>query len=363
LSHLSLPAQGATIVGVPVLCTLSILLWIGDLPNSLWCMLAVLVAALVSATASAVFAGGIARRLGRIEENAARFSRGEATKPVDGGSDAIGRLEEALLATIPQALARERARMADKVSVAVSTKLAAAEENGEVGTSPRHQAHILLVEDSEASVALVQAYLEGTGCTSEWVADGAAALGRLTDGGPGFSLVLMDVQMPKLDGYDATSQFRAWERSNGRPRTPVVALTAHAFQEDVDRAIKAGADGHLTKPIRRETLLEAVEWYERGPDTPELRVDVPDYIRELAPEFLRRQRLGLFAAVSALRRGDFATMQTFAHNMKGCGRSFGFPHLTELGRDMERAAKDHDAGSLGRQAEELREYLTAVEIA
>lgn len=224
-------------------------------------------------------------------------------------------------------------------------------------------ARILYAEDSVSAVALIRAYLTGTGCELECVPDGDAALQRLTGPGAGFHLVLMDVQMPKLDGYDATKGFREWERTNGRPRTPVVALTAHAFQEDVDRAIKSGADGHLVKPVSRETLLAAVEWYQRREDVVEVRVDVPDFIRELAPEFLRRQRLALFAAASELKAGDFGPMQSFAHNLKGCGRGFGFPHLTEVGRAMERAARDRDAASLQVQIEGLRLYLTAVEVA
>lgn len=254
------------------------------------------------------------------------------------------------------------ARMEEAAAAVVSE--APAQANGAPSNESRKiDARILLAEDSTSSAALVNAYLAGTGCSVEWVGDGEAALERLTAEGGAFNLVLMDVQMPKLDGYDVTRRFREWERANGRARTPVVALTAHAFQEDVDRAVKAGADGHLTKPIRRETLLDAVEWYRRGEDVPDLKVEVPDFIRELAPEFLRRQRLGLFAAAGALKEGDFATMQTFAHNIKGCGRSFGFPRLTDLGKEMERAAKDRDGAALGRQIEDLREYLTAVDVA
>jgi signal transduction histidine kinase/DNA-binding response OmpR family regulator len=246
---------------------------------------------------------------------------------------------------------------------AASAPLPAA-DRGEEPRGPRQiGARILLAEDSPTSAALVRAYLAGTGCTLEWVADGESALRQLTDQASHFHLALMDVQMPGLDGYAATRQFRDWERAHGRARTPVVALTAHAFEEDVDRAIQSGADGHLTKPIRRETLLDAVDWYRRRDGIDEMRVAVPAFIRELAPEFLRRQRLGLFAAATALKNGDFAAIQSFAHNMKGCGRSFGFPKLTEWGRDMERAAKDRDAASLDRQTVEVRDYLAAVEVA
>jgi CheY-like chemotaxis protein len=169
--------------------------------------------------------------------------------------------------------------------------------------------------------------------------------------------------MPKLDGYEVMRRFREWERGDGRPRTPIVAVTAHAFQEDVERAIRAGADAQLTKPFRRESLLAAIEIYQRPDGAPELRVDVPDFLRELAPEFLRRQRSGLLAVTSALQSGELDAIQSYAHNMKGCGKSFGFPRLTDLGREMERAAKDRDAGNLRRQVADLREYLTEVDIA
>jgi signal transduction histidine kinase/CheY-like chemotaxis protein len=253
-----------------------------------------------------------------------------------------------------------------------ASEAAAAADTGAVfAAQPAHEpaavrhsaARVLLAEDSPSGTALVRAYLAGTARTLDAVADGEAALARLTADGNVYNLVLMDVQMPNLDGYEVTRRFRQWERDHHRPRTPIVALTAHAFQEDMDRAILAGADGHLAKPIRRETLLSAIEMYQREDGVPDLRVEVPAFIRELVPEFLRRQRLGLFTAAEALKAGDFANVQTYAHNLKGCGRSFGFPRLTDLGRDIERAAKDRDASSLTRQIEDLREYLTAVDVA
>jgi CheY-like chemotaxis protein len=219
-----------------------------------------------------------------------------------------------------------------------------------------------MAEDSVSNVALIQAYLAGTGCTLDVVPDGEAALARLT-AGPSYNLVLMDVQMPKLDGYETTRRFREWERAQGRSRTPVLAVTAHAFQEDIDQALKSGADAHLTKPIRRGTLLDAIAIYQRPDGAADIRVEVPEFIRELAPEFLRRQRYGLLTVASALKAGEFEPIRTFAHNMKGCGRSFGFPHLTDLGREMETAAAARDAGALRKQVADLKDYLTDVDIA
>jgi signal transduction histidine kinase/DNA-binding response OmpR family regulator len=222
-------------------------------------------------------------------------------------------------------------------------------------------ARILLAEDSATSVSLIRAYLSQTGCSLEVAVDGEAALARLLEGR--YNLVLMDAQMPKLDGYEVMRRFRAWERSQRRPRTPVVAVTAHAFQEDIENAIKAGADAQLTKPFRRDSLLDAIELYQRPDGAADVLVEVPEFLRELAPEFLRRQRYGLLAVSSAHQAGDFEPIQSFAHNMKGCGKSFGFPRLTDLGREMERAAKDHDGAGLSRQIADLRQYLTEVDVA
>jgi CheY-like chemotaxis protein len=226
--------------------------------------------------------------------------------------------------------------------------------------------HILLADDSASDCALVQEHVAGTGWRLEIASTGSAALRLLTEqeGGPAaFNLALLDVAGPAVDGCGVAQSLRKWERANRRPRTPIVAITAGASQEEIDRATKAGADGHLAKPIRRETLLDAVEIYQRASDLADLRVIVPDFIRELAPEFLRRQRQELLAITTALKTGDFGPIQTFAHNMKGCGNSFGFPRLTDLGREMERAAKECDGQSLGRQVRDLCAYLTAVDVA
>ena len=73
-----------------------------------------------------------------------------------------------------------------------------------------------------------------------------------------FDVVLMDVQMPVMDGYAATRAIRDWEQVHGRSRTAIVALTAKAVKEDMERSLAAGCDDHLTKPIKKQTLLSAL---------------------------------------------------------------------------------------------------------
>ena len=78
----------------------------------------------------------------------------------------------------------------------------------------------------------------------------------------------MDVHMPGMDGLAATRALRAWEQAEGHARTPVVALTASAMAEDVQRALEAGCDAHVAKPVKKATLLEAIDRYAAGPPAP-----------------------------------------------------------------------------------------------
>jgi len=116
--------------------------------------------------------------------------------------------------------------------------------------------HILLVEDNPVNRRLAQHVLEKEGYTVAAVDNGAAALKTLER--ERFDLVLMDVQMPRMDGIETTTAIRDREKITGG-YIPIVALTAHAMVGDRERCLKAGMDGYLIKPIQPATLLEAIE--------------------------------------------------------------------------------------------------------
>src|SRR5690606_16056842 len=80
-----------------------------------------------------------------------------------------------------------------------------------------------------------------------------------------YDLVLMDMQMPVMDGYTAVREIRAWERLQNLPRTPIVALTAYALKEEVKRSTEAGCDHHLSKPFSKSQLLEVLGRYLNRP--------------------------------------------------------------------------------------------------
>ncbi len=129
------------------------------------------------------------------------------------------------------------------------------------GSSPGNVGplRILLVEDLEDNRDVIALFLKDCPYTIEMAEDGLDALEKFTTSR--YDLVLMDIQMPQMDGYAATAAIRRWESDARRAPTPIVALTANAFQEELDKSLAAGCDAHLTKPIKKKTLLEAIRRY------------------------------------------------------------------------------------------------------
>jgi two-component system, sensor histidine kinase and response regulator len=120
---------------------------------------------------------------------------------------------------------------------------------------------ILLVEDSPDNVLLIRSYLKNAPCRLDHAENGKVAVERFQTGH--YDLVLMDMQMPIMDGYSATQDIRRWERSHGRQGVPILALTAFGMKEEEAKSHAAGCTAHLTKPIRKATLLAAIAEHAR----------------------------------------------------------------------------------------------------
>ena len=148
-----------------------------------------------------------------------------------------------------------KARAAEQVSVAVG-------RTPWIGDAPLK---VLLAEDHPVNQRVVQAILSGGGMEVTTVGDGAQAVEAFTAGA--FDLILMDMQMPVMDGLTATRAIRAAEQSAGRPRTPLIMLSANAMAQHLQDAADAGADSHLAKPITPGSLMAAIEAAVQPADT------------------------------------------------------------------------------------------------
>jgi|SRR5580704_3895630 PAS domain S-box-containing protein len=115
---------------------------------------------------------------------------------------------------------------------------------------------ILLVDDSSDNCELIRAYFKSLPYEVEVAGNGLIAIDKFK--AAPHDVVLMDVQMPEMDGLTATCLLRQWEQEQGMASTPIIALTASALQEDVDRSLAAGCNAHVNKPVRKRVLLEVI---------------------------------------------------------------------------------------------------------
>lgn len=125
------------------------------------------------------------------------------------------------------------------------------------GPGAMNGARILVAEDTEINRQLLRILLARRGCILQEVENGLLAVDAMRNGS--YDLVLMDCMMPIMDGYQATADIRALEQAQGRPRTPIIALTASAIEGDRQRCLDAGMDDYLSKPFTQVGLMNAVE--------------------------------------------------------------------------------------------------------
>jgi two-component system, sensor histidine kinase and response regulator len=184
----------------------------------------------------------------------------QLTRMRDAGLDAylvkpITRRE--LFDAIAKVLAESRAQ------TDAAAARAKADSMPQVTASEVPPARILVAEDSPDNRLLITAYLKNTRCTVEFAENGQIAVEKFTHNA--YDLVLMDIQMPIMDGHEATRSIRQWEHDNDAPHTNIVALTASAFDEQETRTREAGCDAHVAKPVKKATLYGTISRYAARP--------------------------------------------------------------------------------------------------
>jgi PAS domain S-box-containing protein len=218
--------------------------------------------------------------------------------------------------------------------------------------------NILLVEDSPDNCTITIAYLEDTPYQVDVAENGAVAVRMFA--ARRYDLVLVDRQMPVMEGLAATRNIRAWEREMGRSPTPIVALTASALKGDREKCLAAGYTGFLTKPVRQDVLLQAIREQAQNPPRPKPRDRISLRLASRVPAYLGNCRQKFIMLRGALAQRDFATASVLGHQMRGSGGMFGFQAITDCGAAIEGAADDANAAASDRCVNALSVLLDSL---
>jgi CheY-like chemotaxis protein len=277
---------------------------------------------------------------------------------------------------------------------AVSSPKANPEPTGGGSAVPSsNQPHrVLVVDDNPVNRRVAQLMLEKAGYVIEEAEDGQVAVDAVTSNGP-FDVVLMDVNMPRLDGFQATDAIRQAE--GDKRRTPIIAMTASAMSGDSDRCIEAGMDDYVSKPVRAENLLSKVEeWcakarargsakgvpslYAEDGDhisnvtldrasLDEMRTyaddDADELIADLAETFFMAAAERLQGMREGFAAGDAKVIADSAHGLKGSAGTLGAPRLYDLCRLLELHGREVGLPADDSLIDEIERELEAVRAA
>ena len=249
-----------------------------------------------------------------------------------------------------------------------------------------NEARILLAEDNDINQQIAVELLEGVGARLKVANNGREAVGALMQDPTGYDVVLMDLQMPEMDGYQATARIRAESRF---ANLPIIAMTAHATVEERQRCLAAGMNDHISKPIDPNALFATVAHYfqppvKRGPsrdattpsqltrpspteDQPLPSVEGLDtsdgllrvagnrklYLK-LLRQFVEQQSNAPTRIAECLLAGDHATAERLAHTVKGVAGNLGAGAVQAAAGELEKAISSHGEAA---QIEALRERV------
>jgi two-component system sensor histidine kinase/response regulator len=229
--------------------------------------------------------------------------------------------------------------------------------------------NILLTEDNLVNRVLAQKLLQKFGHSVTLANNGkeGATLWEANQASQ-FDVILMDIQMPLMDGLAATRVIRAWEAKHESARMPIVALTAHALSGAAAECREAGCDGYLSKPVQRGDLMQTIIRFSASGEVPSNAAGgqaqptpspVDAGIRALRPRYLANRGNDIKAMRAALEICDFGAIKRIAHDSKGTGTGYGFPEISALSKILENAAIQSDAAAVAARIAEMEEIVSS----
>ncbi len=209
---------------------------------------------------------------------------------------------------------------------------------------------ILLVDDNEMNQKLIGQMLTNYGFEVITANDGLQALNSLQR--KHFDLVLMDMQMPRMDGYETTRLIRA---NQSWSKMPIIAITANSLNSDRDKCLKYGCDSYLAKPFKSETLVREIKRLIRNDFIKDKNADIfsQQLINDLLPEFLEMLDEMVNELELAIRMKDEAQIKSISHNIKGTAGMYGFMQISQLAANIQKSAGDKNYNLLSALCQQI----------
>lgn len=197
--------------------------------------------------------------------------------------------------------------------------------------------HVLLVDDSQINRYLLINVLEQQSYKVDTACDGLEALDKIKKSN--YNVVLMDIQMPVMDGFEATIKIRENEKETGK-HLPIIALTAHAYEEDEKKCLESGMDGYVSKPIDYGKLFSLIEKFALKTDPVDYKVEIDDLLKainknqeifdKLVKYYTDNYPALLNALIESVKNNDYISTAKNAHTLKAATGNFGAKHAAEL---------------------------------
>ncbi|HET9325996.1 MAG TPA: response regulator [Candidatus Eisenbacteria bacterium] len=267
----------------------------------------------------------------------------------------------------------------DTILTTLGSRTAGRERPPETARARTRKLRVLVVEDNRVNQTMALRILEKRGHQVTLAENGQQAVEAL-DREEGFDVVLMDVQMPVMNGLEATARIRAMEKGSDR-HLPIVAMTAHAMRGDRERCLAAGMDGYLVKPIQADELIAALEGLAGSDGAPEAKGEPAELAdvaaaraamlqhlggdvalaSELAHIFLEDHAALLARIEDAIPAGDAEGLRVAAHTLKGAVGNFGATRAAAAALRLEKLGAGGNMEEAPHALEDLKSELALLE--